>query len=159
MEGQLRNQADDATAEHEAGSASGPERLPEPSCKTQAEVETASPGVPRGRRQQERSEKPPPSSSSPNAQSVASAGRGRHSGPSPEGDEGGEGAVSFTRGFEGRVSGRCSHTQLGRACVAGFIRSVFQADKLLFIILPESHINRHTTEQRELFNWCNTDSP
>lgn len=84
MEGQLCNQADDAAAEREAGSASVPERLAEPSCKTQAEVWTASPGVSRGRWQQERSEKP--SSSSPNAQSVAGSGRGRHSGPTPEGD-------------------------------------------------------------------------
>lgn len=58
--------------------------------------------------------------------------------------------MSFTRGLEGRVSGRCSHRQPGSGCMAGFSRSVFQADKLLFI-LPESHINRHATEQRELF--------
>lgn len=59
--------------------------------------------------------------------------------------------MSFTRGLEGRVSERSSHRQPGHGCVAGFIRSVFQADKLLFI-LPESHINRRSTEQRELFN-------
>lgn len=81
MEGQLRSQADDAAAEHEAGSGSGPERLAQPSCKTQTEVYTASPGVPRGRRQREGSEQPPPRSSSPNAQSVAGPGRASTPGP------------------------------------------------------------------------------